>query len=342
MSQIKTTSDFSRLTGPQKAAMLLLALPEEKIGKVFEQMDDQEIREISQAMSDLGKVTSDVVENVFVDFSEQISSTGSLIGTFESTERLLSKVLSKDRVGNIMEEIRGPAGRTMWDKLGNVNEDILANYLKNEYPQTIAVVLSRIKQEHAAKVLSLLPETMSMEVVMRMLRMESVQREVVDQIEKTLRTEFMSNLARSMRKDTYESVAEIFNYLERNVETKFMGMLEERNPESAERIKALMFTFEDLQRVDNAGIQGIIRTADKTKLALALKGAGEHLKEMFFRNMSERAAKLMKDDMASMGMVKLKDVDEAQAAVVAIAKDLSQRGEITIASPNDEGDQLIG
>ena len=114
----------------------------------------------------------------------QVSSTGALVGTYESTERLLSKALDKDRVSNIMEEIRGPAGRTMWDKLGNVNEHVLANYLKNEYPQTIAVILSKIKAEHAAKVIALLPENFAMEIVMRMIRMDSVQKEVLDGLEK--------------------------------------------------------------------------------------------------------------------------------------------------------------
>src|SRR6185295_14434376 len=127
--------------------------------------------------------------------------TGTLTGTFESTERLLMKVLDKSKVETIMDEIRGPAGRTMWDKLSNVNESVLANYLKNEYPQTVAVVLSKVKSDHAARVLAMLPEEFALEVVQRMLRMESVQKDILDKVEQTLRVEFMSNLARTAKRD---------------------------------------------------------------------------------------------------------------------------------------------
>jgi flagellar motor switch protein FliG len=239
-----------------------------------------------------------------------------------------------------MEEIRGPAGRTMWDKLGNVNEQVLANYLKNEYPQTVAVVLSKIKAEHAARVLALLPENFAMEVVMRMLRMEAVQKEVLNDVEKTLRTEFMSNLARTNRRDSHEMMADIFNNLDRTTETRFMAALEERNKDSAERIKALMFTFEDLSRLDASGVQTLLRTSEKDKLSIALKGASEGLRDLFFNNMSERAAKLLREEMASMGPVRLRDVDEAQMYMVQLAKDLASRGEIVI-SDNKGGDELI-
>jgi flagellar motor switch protein FliG len=238
-----------------------------------------------------------------------------------------------------MEEIRGPAGRTMWDKLGNVNETVLANYLKNEYPQTVAVVLSKIKPDHAGRVLTQLPESFAMEVVMRMLRMEAVQKEVLDDVERTLRNEFFSSLARTNRRDSHELIAEIFNSLDRSTETRFITALEERNRDSAERIKALMFTFEDLSKVDGMAIQGILRSAEKEKLPIALKGASEGLRDLFFSNMSERAAKLLREEIAGMGPVRLKDVEEAQSYLVALAKDLAARGEIVIAEGSE--DELV-
>jgi len=302
-------------------------------------MDDEEIKEISQTMANLGTVSSNIVERLFVEFAEQISATGSLVGTYESTERLLGKVLGQDRVNQIMEEIRGPAGRTMWDKLGNVNETVLANYLKNEYPQTVAVVLSKIKPDHAGRVLTQLPESFAMEVVMRMLRMEAVQKEVLDDVERTLRNEFFSSLARTNRRDSHELIAEIFNSLDRSTETRFITALEERNRDSAERIKALMFTFEDLSKVDGMAIQGILRAAEKEKLPMALKGASEGLRDLFFSNMSERAAKLLREEIAGMGPVRLKDVEEAQSYLVALAKDLAARGEIVIAEGGE--DELV-
>ena len=337
---MRVREDYRTLNGSEKAAILLLALGEEHTAKIFENMDDDEIMEISQTMANLGKVSATVIERLFVDFAEQMSSTSSLVGSLDSTERLLHKVMGKDRVDQIMEEIRGPAGRTMWEKLGNVNEEILANFLQKEYPQTVAVVLSKIATDHAARVLALLPEGFAMEVIQRLLRMEAVQKEVLDDVERTLRSEFMTNLARTQRRDSHEMMAEIFNALERSVETKFMESLESSAPESAEKIRSLMFTFEDLTKLDPSGIQTIIRAVDKDKLTTALKGSTESLRDLFFSNMSERAAKIMKEDMTSMGPVRLKDVEETQQYVVSVAKDLEARGEIVIASGSEE-DELI-
>jgi len=249
---------------------------------------------------------------------------------------MLLKALPVDRVAQIMEEIRGPAGRTMWDKLGNVNEAVLANYLKNEYPQTVAVVLSKVSPGHAARVLALLPDGFATEVVMRMLSMESVQRDVLDGVERTLRTEFMSNLSRSTRRDAHEMMAEIFNNLDRQSEVRFVAALEERNKDAADRIKALMFTFDDLQRLTGPNIQVLLRAVEKDKLPLALKGASEGLRELFFKNLSERAGKMLREDIEALGPVKLRDVDEAQTAIVATAKDLAAQGQIEIGEGRDD------
>ncbi len=337
---LRVREDYRTLTGPEKAAILMLSLGEEHAAKLFQHMDDEEIKELSQTMANLGTVSANLIERLFVEFAEQMSATGSLIGTYDSTERLLLKSMSKDKVDAIMEDLRGPAGRTMWDKLANVNENVLANYLKNEYPQTVAVVMSKIRPEAASKVLTILPESFAMEVMMRMLRMEAVQKEVLDDVERTLRTEFMTNLARTNRRDSHEMLAEIFNNLDRATEHRFLAALEERNRDSAERIKSLMFTFEDLGKLDPGGVQALMRALDKSKLAIALKGASETLRDLFFTNMSERAGKILREDMASMGPVRLKDVDEAQMYMVQLAKDLASRGEIIISEGKGE-DELI-
>ena len=324
------------LSGTQKAAVLMLALGEEQSSRLFGMMHEDEIKEVSSAMAQLGSVKAEMVERLCLEFGESMGGTGHLVGSFESTERLLQRALPRDRVSQIMEEIRGPAGRTMWDKLGNVHEAVLANYLKNDYPQTVAVVLSKVKPEHAARVLTLLPDSFSIEVVMRMLRMESVQKDVLDGVEKTLRAEFMSNLARSTRRDSHEMMAEIFNSLDRASESRFVAALEERNRESAQRIKALMFTFDDLARLSSAAIQGLLRAVEKDKLPLALKGASEGLRDLFFKNLSERAGKMLRDDIEGLGPVKLRDVDDAQASIVALAKDLAAQGTIEIGEGKDE------
>ncbi len=337
---MRMRKDYRSLTGAEKAALLIMSVGEDNAAKLFDYLDEEEMRELSSTMSNLGSVSSTVIEKLLVEFAEQISSTGSLVGNMESTERLLRKALDRDKAEGIMEEIRGPAGRTMWDKLGNVNEQVLANYLKNEYPQTVAVVLSKVKGEHASRVLALLPEPFAMEVVMRMLRMESVQKDVLDDVERTLRNEFMSNLSRTNRRDSHEVMADIFNNLDRTTESRFMAALEERNKDSAEKIKALMFTFEDLEKLDPGSVQTLLSKAEKDKVAMALKGANDVLKNLFFSNMSERAAKIMKEDMASMGPVRLRDVDEAQMYMVTLAKDLAANNEIVL-SDNKGDDELV-
>ena len=340
MAGPRARDDVKSLSGLEKSALFILSLGEEYAARIFSHLNDDEIKDLSQVMSSLGSVNSNLVEKIFVEFAEQISSSGGTVGSLESTERLLMKVLDKNRVGNIMEDIRGPAGRTMWDKLANVDEAVLAAYLKNEYPQTVAVVVSKIKPDHAARVLTQLPESFAMEVITRMLRMESVQKDVIDDIERTLRNEFMSNLARTSRRDSHESMAEIFNNLDRANEAKFMTALEERNRDAAEKIKGLMFTFEDLSKLDGGAIQAILRVADKAKLPTALKGSSETIRDLFFANMSERAGKLLKDDISAMGPVRLKDVEEAQGHLVNVAKDLAAKGEIVIAKDTEE-DQLV-
>jgi flagellar motor switch protein FliG len=332
--------DVRQLTGAERAAIVMLSLGEEHSAKVWQLMDEDEIKEVSQVMSSLGTVSSTLIEKLLVDFVSQMTGTGSLMGSFESTERLLARMMPEDKVGAIMEEIRGPAGRTMWDKLANVNETVLANYLKNEYPQTVSVVLSKIKPEHAARVLGALPEEFALEVVQRMLRMESVPKDILDKVEQTLRIEFMSNLARTAKRDAHEHMAEIFNNFDRATESRFVTALEERSRDSAERIKALMFTFEDLSKLDPGSIQTLLRHVEKDKLGLALKGSTDSLRDVFFSNMSERAGKILREDMEAMGPVRLKDVDESQMRMVNVAKDLAGKGEIMIANKQGE-DELV-
>jgi flagellar motor switch protein FliG len=335
----KGITNSSGLSGAEKAAVILLSLGEDAQA-IWEGLDDEEVKDISSAMASLGAVPSSVVEDLLMEFVSGLSTTGAIMGSYEQTQRLLNAFLPAEKVDSLMEEIRGPAGRTMWDKLANVNEAVLANYLKNEYPQTVAVVLSKIKGDHAARVLAALPEDFALECVTRMLRMEPVQREILDKIELTLRNEFMSNLARTAKRDSHEMMADIFNNFDRQTESRFLSALEERTRESAERIRALMFVFEDLAKLDPGGVQTLLRAVEKDQLGLALKGSSDALRELFFSNMSERASKIMRDDMESMGPVRLKDVDAAQMAMVQVAKDLAARGEIMMAGQGGD-DELV-
>jgi flagellar motor switch protein FliG len=340
--QLVVGADASQRTlgGDEKAAVLLLALGPDFGRPILEELDEMEVRVLSRAMVRLGAITQRMLDELLAEFVTSISSTGAISGNTDTTQRLLLSFLPQERVDVIMEEIRGPAGRNMWEKLSNVQEDVLANYLKNEYPQTIAVVLSKISSEHASRVLAVLPEELAMDVVQRMLALDQVQKDILEKIESTLRTEFMSTLSHTKRRDSHEQMAEIFNSFDRQTEARFITSLEEMNREAAERIKALMFTFEDLTRLEAGAIQALLQKVDKKELGLALKGANEQIKEVFFANMSARAGKMLKEDMDAMGPVRLKDVDEAQSRMVATAKDMAARGEIVITKTKSDEEMI--
>jgi flagellar motor switch protein FliG len=221
-----------------------------------------------------------------------------------------------------------------------VQDAVLANYLKNEYPQTVAVILSKIKPDQAARVLGILPDDFAMDVVHRMLKMEAVSKDVLERIEETLRTEFISNLSMSSRRDSHEQMAEIFNSFDRQTETRFLSSLDERSRDSAARIRSLMFTFDDLMKLDPASVQTLLRGVEKDTLSMALKGASEAARTFFLGNMSTRAAKNLEDDMGSLGPVRLKEVDDAQQKMVILTKDLAAKGDIMI-SKNRAEDELV-
>ncbi|EIZ78722.1 flagellar motor switch protein G [Novosphingobium sp. Rr 2-17] len=333
--------ELKKLSGQQRAAALMLALGKEHGAPIWDMLSVDEVRELSGCIAQLGRVRSEVVEHLLIQFSGEVSSMASLYGSFETTERLLDGILPENRVKEIMEDIRGPSGRTMWDKLSNVSETILATYLKNEYPQTVAVILSKLKPDHGARVLAELPRDLSVDVILRMLRMDTVQKEVLLEVEQTLKSEFMSNLSRSQRRDPHETMAEVFNALDRATEEAMLTALDERAPEAAERIRALMFTFEDLGNLMPSAIAMIVRNADKREMAIALKGAPAEIRQLFFAGMTERSAKLMKEDMAGMGPIRARDCEEAQSALVRLAKNLADSGDIILVDPKNDDAMIL-
>lgn len=331
---------LEELSGMEKTAILMLALGQENGREIWTRLHQDEIRDLSATIAQLGSIDPQAYEDVLISFVARISTDSAMTGNISTTESLLKSFLPEDQVDQIMEEIRGPAGRNMWEKLSNVQANVLASYLKNEYPQTVAVVLSKIASEHSAQVLALLPDELSLDVVNRMLAMESVQKDILEQVESTLRLEFMSNLSRSTKRDPHELMAGIFNNFDRQTEARFLTALEEENRDSADRIKQLMFTFDDLGKLDAGSVQALLREVEKDDLAKSLKGASETLREFFFSNMSARAAKLLQEDMEAMGPMRLSDVDEAQNKLVTTAKDMAERGDI-IVQKGDSAEEMI-
>ncbi len=334
-----THAEFDGLPGPQRAALFLLMLGEEHGRSIWAMLDEEEVRTVSHAMVQLGTVDASTVDRLIVDFIHRISNS-SVSGSVERTEQLLMKVFPPDQVATIMAEIYNTSGKRIWTRLSQIDAEILANYLRNEYPQTVAVILSRVRPDHAARVLTMLPDDFAMDVVSRMLRLETVQKEALHHIEETLRLEFVGAVAQTSRRDAHETMAEVFNSFDRQTETRFLSALDDVNREAAKRIRQLMFTFEDLTKLDPGSIQTLIRHVERDVLCRALKGAPEAVKAFFFSNMSTRAAKNLKDEMNGIGPIRLKEADEAQLAMVNTAKELAEKGEIMI-SKNRAEEELI-
>lgn len=328
-------------SGLDKASILLMSLDEEVASKIFSMMTEDEIRQISQAMSSVGKVEPNTLDNLMTEFTDEISSGKTIVGDINNAKKLLSKALGADKVESILGDIAGPTGKDTWDRLNNVNEELLAAFLKNEHPQTVALVLSKMRAARSAAVLMLLPEDFAINVIYRLINIEPVKREIIGEVEKVLQAEFMSSLSQGKTTDSYETVAEIFNNFDRQTEQSFFDKLEAKNAETAQKVRDLMFTFDDLVKLEDPAIQTVIRNADKQKLPIALKGANDKIKELFFKNMSERAAKILQEDIQSLGPVRLKDVDEAQMNIVQTAKTLADKGEIQIPDGEDEKEQMI-
>ena len=327
---------FNQMGGLRKAAVLALVIGEESTRVLFERLHIDEIKIITEEMTKLGRLKGVDVEILLEDFNVAMGAGIGVVGSLDTAKQLLSRILDDDKVALILKDIGGPPGANFWQKLSKVDETMLAGFLKNEYPQTIAVVLSKIRNEHAARVLSILPKEIAIEAMMRMLQLESVQDEVITDVEDRLRVELVVNSAGKKPQDQHEVMADIFNYFDRTTETSFLEMVEERNKDSAELIRSLMFTFDDLVKLSGPDVQQILRNVDNAKLGLALKGAKSELRELFLSNMSERAAKILRDDMENMGPVRVKDVEEAQAEIVVATKALIDNGDITIAGDDEE------
>ena len=328
------------LSGPQRAAVILLALGAEYGKAIWSALDEDEIRVVTHAMVQLGSIEADTVEELIVDFVGNLSAAGAVTGTFDRTAQLLSQLLPPKQVEALMEEIKGTASRSMWQRLSHIDPEVLANYLRNEYPQTVAVILSRIRADHAARVLSILPDEFAVDVVNRMLKMENVQKEALEHIEETLKSEFVTTVSQTSRRDAHKSMAEVFNAFDRHTEARFLSALDQLNRDAAKKIRALMFTFEDLAKLDAGSVQTLMRQVDRDTLGRALKGAPESIRSFFFSNMSSRAAKNLQDEMAAMGPIRLKDADDAQNKMVALAKELADRGDILI-SKNRAEEELV-
>ena len=326
---------IDNLKGVQKAAAIMLSLGEDEGARVMEFLDDDEIRMLSAAMADMGTVSAAAMGTVVSSFDEAVALYSSVAGSLTKTEAILGKALPAVQVKAIMDELRQPS-RGVWKKLSSIDRSLLSAYLKGEHPQTVALVLSQIDSELSSRILATFPQPLAIEVINRMLKLQPVQKEILQQLEENLEADLLASFSIKKKMDTHAAMAEVFNTFDRSTEVRLMDALEQVNAVSSKRIRDLMFTFEDLTKLDTAAIQTVIRAVDKNLLAKCLQGASELISNVFLSNMSSRAAKTLADDIAAMNELGRVEIEAAQSELIRLAKGMMDRGEIS--KPKGKGD----
>lgn len=330
-----------KLTGPQKTAILILALGDAFAADVFKKLDRAEITAVSRAMASLNTVTKEQAEEVLKEFNQAMAlGKEMLYGGQDQVRRMLASNLDSDTARYIMEELEFNAGPTPFKELQNVSPKILAQILRNEHPQTLALILGHLPSESAAGLLQYLSGGMRTEVIMRLARLESVAEEMLMEVDQVLQNQLIAIGGKEGRKvGGVNSVAEILNAIDRATEEEIMADIEEESAQLAEEIKQLMFVFEDIMKIDDRGIRELLKEISNEDLTMALKTAADDLRQKFFKNLSERAGNMIREDLEIMGPVKLSDVETAQQNIVKQVRRLEAEGRIVIAGSG--GDVLV-
>lgn len=318
------------LTGAQRAAILLSVMGEEVGAELLSQFDGNEIKNISSAMVTLSSLPGPKVAEVVEDFFDAVGISTYDVGGFEQTERLLRKALPEDVVKSIMQEVSSLSGVDIWRKLPTVDRGLLLSYLRGEHPQTVALILTQVGPDFASKVLKKFDRKLATEIIGRMLRMQPVQTDALNQVEDVLRMDFLAATAKRRKTDMHAAMAEIFNNFDGRTEAELMGELTRVNEVSAKKVQSLMFTFKDLIKLDAAAVQTLIQAVDKDVLPRALKSADETILNLFLGNMSARASKRVQDDMDALGNLSRSDLENAQGTILKITKGLMDKGEIRL------------
>ncbi|WP_051489160.1 flagellar motor switch protein FliG [Roseivivax halodurans] len=325
------------LVGPEKAAVLFLCLGEDRGTDLMKQLSKDEIRKISHAMAGLGVVPAPMVEEVMVDFGRAVAHGGSVIGSFSMAESMLRKVLPEDQVATILREIRGPLQeRDLWARFSMLNETSIAGYLKSEHDQTAAAILSHVEPQTAASVLPLLGEERMLSIIERMVALDAVPQHMMKQIEEALQQDIASVAAQPTAGEKRRRMAELFNRLDIEMFEQLAPRLEERMPTAFPEIRARMFTFDDLVRIDPQGLVRVMRGVEGNTLPVALKGAKEDVAQKFFAALPQRSREMLQEELSVMGPMRARDVREAQSAMVTCARQLAAEDLIVLPLHDDE------
>lgn len=334
---------FDQLRGFEKAAILLNYLGADAAKTLFKGIDDADIRKLIGTMSKYRIVPVEVTKKVLEEYYEMISESDEYIFSGETLSKdTIVDAVGEDRARGILGHMTAgsPAQRNL-ESLELVDSKSLSNFLLNEHPQTIAVILAHLEPEKKGEVLKRLPEALQAEVVLRLSNLDHVDPELISEVDRVLKAELSSiGTVEQASLGGVQPVAEMLNVMDKNTETSIMSRIEEKDPILAEEIRKLMFVFEDIIKIDDKGIQSLLKEVPNDKLLLALKTADEEIKTKIFKNISQRAANLLKEDLGNMGPSRLSDVEAAQVEIVNIARRLEGEGKILIARGGAE-DSLV-
>jgi flagellar motor switch protein FliG len=328
-------------TGPQKTAIVMLALGEKFTAESFKRMERKEIASISKAMLDIDSVSRDDVVDVLKEFNDSITyGAETLTGGAEQVKRLLAKALDSETAKYILDSLEIDTGPTPFQELSNVSPRILAQILRNEHPQTLALILGHLHPDQAAELLSNLPSGVRPEVLMRLAKLEAVAEEMLHEVDKVLQSQLIAMGGKEGKKvGGVNAVAEILNAVDRATEEEVLSEIEEESQQMADDIRNLMFVFEDIKGLDDRSIRELLKDISNEELTKALKGASDDLKDKFLKNLSERAASMIREDLEIMGPVKLSEVEGAQQNVVKTVRRLESEGRIAISRGG--GDEFV-
>ncbi len=329
------------MTGAEKAAILLLYVGTEATTKVFEHLEDNDIKKISSSMATLGHVGLPIIQDVISEF-EQITSpeAGFFSQGDEFVRKILEKALGPQRADLLLQEMHSSNIGDIEDILGNMDAKTIANFLSQEHPQTIAVIVAKLRPKQTSEIVGHLPLDLQAEVIIRIADVDQVSPEVLNDIDEVIRRELtaMGGIQR-FKVGGVEKVVEMFNHLERSKEKHILDKLDVMNPPLAEVIRKHLFTFEDIFKLDDRSIQSIMREISNDTLTLAMKASTEEVKEKVFRNISSRAADMIKEDIEVMGPVRLSDVEKAQSEIIKIVRKMEEDGKVVIAGRG--GDDVL-
>lgn len=326
------------MNGADKAAILLLYLGPDATSQVFEHMEDNEIKRISQSMARLGHVSRPVIMDVVKEFTDITNpETGFFSQGEEFVRKILEQALGPQKAEMLLRELNTTNYTDMVDVLSDMDGKTVANFLSQEHPQTIAVILAKLKPKQTSEIVGFLPQELQAEVVMRIADVDQVSPEILGEIDDVIRRELTSvGAVQRYKVGGVEKVVDMFNHFDRSREKQILDKLDVLKPPLAEVIRKHLFTFEDFVGLDDRGIQAIMREVSNDTLTLALKAATDDLKEKIFRNISSRAAEVIREDLEVMGPVRLSDVEKAQSEIIKIVRKMEEEGKIFIAGRGGE------